>query len=213
MNIYTFFSPVAGISGQAEVIRVWELSWRRRGWTPRILTPRDAQAHPRFKEFDVRVRTYPTANNPEYERLCYIRWLALAQVGGGWMTDTDVINYAFFPQVRELEFEIPEKAYVPCVAWSKPGSTRAIDLIMGHGPIPSWPANMQAEKNHMSDMLIFQNRLVNGNDLGDHDQAIVSEFGDADWKRYPLTHFSHSTTVGKGFASKVDAVQRCGRVF
>lgn len=211
MNIYTYYESVSNMGPQAEIIRLWELSWRRRGWTPRILTPRDAQAHPLYKAFDERINTYPTANSRLYENTCYHRWLALAHVGGGWQCDYDVINYSFFPQVRELDFEIPEQAYVPCVAWSKPGSTRAIDLIMEYGPVPKWPANVQAEANHISDMLIFQNRLQNGLDLGDTDQAVVREFGEGDWKQFPLTHFSHSRTVGAGYASKVDAIRKAGR--
>jgi hypothetical protein len=211
MVVYTYYEALPGMTGQGEIIRLWEQSWRKRGWTPRILTPRDAKAHPRFAEFDARINTYPTANNRQYENCCYHRWLALAQVGGGWMTDTDVINFAFFPQVRKLAFEIPEQAYVPCVSWTKPGATRAIDLIMEYGPIPKWPANVQSEKNHISDMLIMQYQLQNGLDLGETDQEVVREFGEEGWKRFPLTHFSHSTTVGKGYASKVDAIQRCGR--
>jgi hypothetical protein len=211
MNIYTYYEVVAGINAQAELIRVWDQSWRRRGWVPRILTKRDAERHPRFREFHDRVNTYPTANNREYENACYYRWLALSQVGGGWMCDYDVINFAFYPQTRTLAFEIPEQAYVPCVAWMKPRTQRPIDLIMEYGPVPKWPANVQAEKNHISDMLIFQNRLQNGLDLGDTDQAVVCEFGEPRWKTLPLIHFSHSVTVGKGYASKVDAIRRCGR--
>jgi hypothetical protein len=194
-----------------ELLQLWELSWRRRGWEPRILGLEDAKRHPRFNEFNDRITTYPTANNRTYEDACYHRWLALHGAGGGWLCDTDTINFAFFPQIRALPFEIPEQAYVPCIAWLAPGGTRAIDLIMEYGPVPKWPADCQAEKNHISDMLIMQNRLQTGLDLGDTDQAVAREFGEFDWKRFPLTHFSHSRTVGAGYASKVEAIQKCGR--
>jgi hypothetical protein len=122
-----------------------------------------------------------------------------------------MINFAFFPQVRTRAFEIPEQAYVPCIAWLAPGSCRAIDIIMAYGPVPKWPANCQPEKNHISDMLVFQNRLQAELDLGDPDQAVAREFGEEEWRRFPLTHFSHSRTVAAGFHSKVEAIQKCGR--
>lgn len=211
MNIYTYYEVVPGLPSQAELIHLWDQSWRKRGWTPRLLTQRDAERHPMFNQFKARVHTYPTANNRRYEDACYFRWLALAQHGGGWMCDYDVINFAFFPQTRKLDFEIPEQGYVPCVAWMKPRTQRPIDLIMEYGPVAKWPANIQAERTHISDMLIFQNRLQNGMDLGDHDQSVVCEFGEPTWKRFPLIHFSHSRTVGAGYASKTDAIRRCGR--
>jgi hypothetical protein len=214
MVINTYFTSIAGMESHSEILKLWELSWRRRGWTTRILTVQDAQAHPRYNEFVARVDTYPTVNNREYERACYIRWLALVSVGGGWMSDTDTINFSFSPQIRKLDFEIPEPGYCPCLAWLKPRCSRPVDLIMEYGPVAKWPATLQdeASQGHISDMLIFQYQLQAGMDLGDPDQAVVCEYNEVGWRGFPLTHFCAGRTVREGFESKSDAVRRCGRV-
>lgn len=40
MVVYTLFSPK-----HAHMLRLWSLSWERRGWTTRLLTPRDVEKH------------------------------------------------------------------------------------------------------------------------------------------------------------------------
>lgn len=40
MKVYTVFKPQF-----AGLLRLWAMSWERRGWKTRILTPRDIQKH------------------------------------------------------------------------------------------------------------------------------------------------------------------------
>lgn len=196
------------MADQRELLRYWEASWRKHGWEPVVLTPREARANPLFSKLDQIVKTYPTRNPRAYEEACYHRWLALQHAGGGWMTDYDVMNYGFNWQSRAYDFEIPEISYVPCVAWTTAsGAARAVELIMSYGK-PKWPA----QADHVSDMLIFQNRLINGKDLGDPaNGAVVREFGDSDWLRFSLTHFAAGATHRAGYKTKVAAILGCGR--
>jgi len=51
------------------------------------LMDQDAQKHPKYAEF---IRLLGKTGASQYDRFCFIRWLAMAQAGGGWMSDYDV---------------------------------------------------------------------------------------------------------------------------
>jgi hypothetical protein len=210
MIIYTYYDASVGINTQAELIRQWELSWARRGWEPRILTPRNAAQHPFYREFVSHINRLPTVNPRKYENACYLRWLALDAAGGGWMSDYDVINFAMAPHTRAFPFEIPERNYVPCVSFSTAaGARRPIQLILEY---PTNKVLWPAQDGHVSDMLIFQNRLINGMDLGKSEVgAVVREYHEADWMDFPLTHFSAGVTRQAGHSTKIQAIFNCGR--
>lgn len=71
------------ITAHDKMIKVWEDSWRDAGWHTRILTIDDAKLHPEFSFIDSYVKNFTT---DEYNKACYYRWLAMAAVGGGWMS-------------------------------------------------------------------------------------------------------------------------------
>lgn len=94
MKINTYFDTTYLGYSQGEIIRLWRDSWRRRGWEPRILNPRTFAHHPRRKEFLRKAKgVTPSFNSIDYYRL--VRWLALAEAGGGWFCDYDVMNFDF----------------------------------------------------------------------------------------------------------------------
>jgi hypothetical protein len=126
------------------------------------------------------------------------------------MSDYDVINFAMAPHTRAFPFEIPERNYVPCVSFSTAaGARRPIQLILGY---PTNKVLWPAQDGHVSDMLIFQNRLINGMDLGKSEVgAVVREYHEADWMDFPLTHFSAGVTRQAGHSTKIQAIFNCGR--
>eukprot|EP00542_Grammatophora_oceanica_P002946 CAMPEP_0194065090 /NCGR_PEP_ID=MMETSP0009_2-20130614/84813_1 /TAXON_ID=210454 /ORGANISM="Grammatophora oceanica, Strain CCMP 410" /LENGTH=134 /DNA_ID=CAMNT_0038717821 /DNA_START=119 /DNA_END=520 /DNA_ORIENTATION=- len=83
----------------AAMLRVWQEEWTDIGWDPVILTLEDAKQHPRYEEFATKLENVPlwgrskkkSSMNREYNQLCYIRHLAMAAVGGGFMSDYDVL--------------------------------------------------------------------------------------------------------------------------
>ena len=88
--VYTYFED-QGL-GDAAAVEVWRDVWAEAGWDPVVLSQNDAARHPLYDETVARVSRFPTTNPEGYETACYLRYLAMAAVGGGFMTDYDVVN-------------------------------------------------------------------------------------------------------------------------
>jgi hypothetical protein len=86
MNVFSYLDPFASGIG-LELISLWSDSWRAQGWTPRLLTIRDARKHPDFDE-----------NQPP-------PLFAWEQAGGGWYCPTHVINFSFSPKRLRAKHE------------------------------------------------------------------------------------------------------------
>jgi hypothetical protein len=63
----------------------------------------DAARHPRYEEFKKKFWSFPTIYGHEYVVGCFMRWVAMAVLGGGIMVDYDVMNYGFKPQEFQSE--------------------------------------------------------------------------------------------------------------
>jgi hypothetical protein len=99
-QVFTYYTPLGYLNDehdQRKLIELWAESWRRRGWTPVVLDESHARRHPRYKEFKKKFWELPTEYGHEYEGACFLRYVATAAMGGGMMTDYDVINYSFTP--------------------------------------------------------------------------------------------------------------------
>lgn len=94
-----------GLEPEFRLITLWREAWTKRGVEPVVLSEWHARQHPMFTEFDAVVSKLPTVNNFLYERACWIRWLALAQVGGGFISDYDVFPKADGDWNRLIEFD------------------------------------------------------------------------------------------------------------
>lgn len=94
--MHTFFSQLqpnphdsrqttAGMTADAhtDMIRVWEESWQLAGWDTKVLTVEDAKQHPNYSFWDPTIQSFKMS---EYDKFCFYRWIAMAAVGGGWMS-------------------------------------------------------------------------------------------------------------------------------
>lgn len=177
------------------MINHWSRSWAKHGWSPEILGLEDAKRNPMFDEFDQRCRKLPTVNSTEYELSCYRRWLAVATVGGGFMSDYDVINYGFKPRSPESDLVIYEaNVHGNSVTPSVVGGT-AFGFIQAclafSTPEPSAITSEARGEPHTSDMIIMQlfeqRRLYNIS-------PTVIQYGGEGWESAPLVHYSNETT-------------------
>ena len=110
--MYTFYATIydhpfnkpAGMSHEAHnaLLELWKNRWWDAGWEPKILTEEDAEQHPDYEKLRSMVDNIKTGS---YDKLCFLRWLAMGAVGGGWMGDYDVLPLHDFRTVDG--FDLP----------------------------------------------------------------------------------------------------------
>lgn len=95
--ICTFYEPIAeerrttGMSDEQdkELLETWFKAWDAAGFKPKFLELSDAKEHPFYEEAEGKV--LKAVGKSRYEQLCFLRWLAMAASGCGWMSDNDVL--------------------------------------------------------------------------------------------------------------------------
>jgi len=213
-KVYAYIENISQSSGfETEVLELWKKTWADNGWSPIILGRGDAEKHPRFKVFHDRVSKIETPfNAPEYNLLCWLRWLAFAQVGGGFISDYDVMNIKLKPEdMLPVEtVRICHTYGVPCfVQTSAKGAEDIIDAIISHTP------DYTMDGKNWNDMHFFmqskfekclngkQAWLENGSTWYEKDDAIMHS-----WEELPIVHFSNASCDQAGFKNKITAIQQ-----
>lgn len=104
--IFTFYEPVDYLDSEnpQDLLEVWETSWSNAGWEPVVLSLGDAKRHPGYKKL---IKTLEDSlqfgsNRDRYNYFCFMRWLAMASSGGGWLADYDT-----FPLKLPASHELP----------------------------------------------------------------------------------------------------------
>lgn len=83
-NVFCYFdSSEHADASQPHMLRLWVRSWSARGWTPRILTVRNAEKHPRYEDL-----------KHDYRNLCM---MAAEAAKVKWVCPIDAINFSFTP--------------------------------------------------------------------------------------------------------------------
>jgi hypothetical protein len=191
MKIYTYHEYVPEIPHGDGLLDLWKSSWEKAGWEPVVLGREDAEKHPNYEEYLKCYRALPSVNPAGYELACYLRWLAVAAVGGGWMSDADVIPYVFKP------IDPPEMLTI----WSHGGHICPC-LVSGSSKhytytakiFAEWrgPTNYENGKPHASD----QNILGRVNKFY-HNIPLCSQHGDVCWDSFPVVHYPNGSMEGK----------------
>jgi hypothetical protein len=101
-TIRTFYHDI-GNKEQREQVEVWKKAWSDSGWRVKVLGLEDAQKHPLFNVLKERIAKFSICANTEFQRLCFIRWLAMAVDGGGWMSDYDILPLDFNPPLQSYD--------------------------------------------------------------------------------------------------------------
>lgn len=196
MKVYTYFASVPELEEYDAIVKMWRESWSRHGWTPVVLTPKDVKVDPQWL---AAIDRLPTVNPREYERACFVRWLAMAQAGGGVMADIDVMNYGWMPQDLPMLNQVASKqGYIPSVVYgSSEAYQKAADFF------PTFDANGMVE---CSDMDVLEKATHLFRDVGG-----VAMFGEPGHEKAPLVHYSfHSiySSPGKNKAEKLQLLHQ-----
>lgn len=189
MNIYAFYDPI-GVQSQeyTDLISIWEKSWKYYGWNPIILTLKDAQKHERYDELYNKAEKYPTVNIKQFEMYCFLRWLAIAHIGG-WYTDVDMINYGFLPHdygVESVTTYVHGIAPATVYLTKKKYNDLIIESLINYETTES-DYMLSMNKYHVSDMTILNKKTH----LLDKRLDVQSDYIlDPKWNNAKIVHYT-----------------------
>lgn len=93
--IHTYYAKKLEHVGEAwdteehlDMLELWKEQWVGAGWEPRVLHEDHAKQHPYYDTFQKELEKLKVSS---YNYFCFHRWLAMVVVGGGWMSDYDVV--------------------------------------------------------------------------------------------------------------------------
>jgi hypothetical protein len=198
MTIHTYYAPLS-IKGDPtndyRLLLLWKKNWERWGYDTCVLNEHLAMEHLMYQQFSDRIDRLPSINPPGYDRACYLRHLAMLQVGGGLMSDYDLFAYsdpkkAMSPFITKGSSLVCFQKHVPCLLWgTKDGFSEMVRGIMEY---EVGTRNVQEfGRPHVSDMHI----LLNG-DVRYERHAQVLNFGEPGWESAPFTHWSSCSMIG-----------------
>jgi hypothetical protein len=201
MKVFTFYSPVEGKKEREELalIDLWKRSWQAQGWEPTVLGYESLTFDDELNELVRRFKKLPSINRYNLDYWCYLRWVAVAQQGGGVMSDYDVINYSFQP--REVGPLTTYDRYVPClVSGSREEFMRAVGWFANQkmGLLSRFLAHA-----HTSDMLILKNHQSEFTQL-----AECIEYGVPGWDTAPTVHYCNRVMKPSDFMPRHEHIER-----
>lgn len=199
-RIHTYYMPVPEIDGfdSIQLISLWRKHWRKAGWDPYVLNEYHARIHPLYKKFAEAVDKLPTVNPKSYEYSCFLRHLALATVGGGWMADYDVFptgsdTWSYLDPVGERPhfLFILQTPCCPSVMHATPElSVRFCQTIID-GKTGQRPQDGRA---HTSDQYCLEQLHMDG-ERWIQIRDIVKLWTDKKWEEAPLVHYANAVMV------------------
>lgn len=196
-KVFTYHEVMPSHADQTPLLALWAEGWRKRGWEPVVLDNSHARQHPKYNEHYQRFYDYPTVNPKPYEMACYLRWLAFEAVGGGYMTDADVMNYNFHVPQEVGVPTIHDPHGVPCmVSASAKHAHEIADFLFNSTHVGDYNG-----RPHTSDMIILQTSPFKR-------LSTCIEYLIDDWDRADCVHWaSGPTRRAQGHLDKAKVIQ------
>jgi hypothetical protein len=123
-KVYGYYESIA-LANQADEFacaNYWKQSWNNNGWECIMLNRSHASGSPLYNKLQQKLiaetRGMPSDLTVRFHWITsrFVRWCALHASGGGWMTDYDVVNKSFKPEIAENQ----EKDGTLCVNTKSP---------------------------------------------------------------------------------------------
>lgn len=201
--LYTYYEPIPHIEktrqySQTELISICRASWHRFGWQLKILGEKEASSHPYYNEYKSIVSELPSVNKGQYDYHCFMRWLAMAQVGGGIMIDYDIMNLGvtdvdFFDHTGLTIYQ----GHVPCVVSGSSDDYFNTAMKFGVFKNDMLCRQLIGDTYHASDMVMLASQKINFNSLN-----VVADYPN----HAKLIHCSHGACATTG-RSKIEIMK------
>lgn len=205
INLYTYYDPVPEIDSadSLRLILLWRERWAAEYFNPIVLNEWRARQHPYFSEYAAAIEKLPSVNPARYETACWYRWLALAEVGGGWMSDYDAMPSVGFAAWFALVAtqHAPNKIHIfqtPCCPAFVYSSQETAEkfcraVVEAGGSLGNRP---QGEKPHYSDQYLLEDLHMRREDwIETHD--VMKLWSDIGWETAPMLHFANAVLQPK----------------
>ncbi|MGH8046382.1 MAG: hypothetical protein ACREKL_03980 [Chthoniobacterales bacterium] len=193
--VYTFCAPIHGKipEHEAALVELWRASWSANGWEAIVLDESSVKVDEEVTKMLLAYRALPSINRKKLDYYCYVRWLAVAQAGGGFMCDYDVVNYGFRPRpVGNLA--LYERS-VPCLVSGTATEYERVARFFAAYEVMS-DDRLQG-KPHVSDMMI----LTKNTWLFEQAEG-CAEFGRSGWENAGAVHFSNLSMKSRSFVPR-----------
>lgn len=190
-KIFTFFEPTK--NEDLLLLQIWKQTWSEAGWEPVVLNLDDARHHPNYDELLSKLLVNVTGTwfyngKKLYNLFCFLRWIAMASIGGGWMSDYDTL-----PLYSNPSYILPNNGsltvhtgHVPNLVSGSALEWNRIAQIMFD--------NYDKHSNHgtefWSDMLEMDSLLKSKILEGVHDTVSINDVYDAS-NLHKQTHIEH----------------------
>lgn len=193
MKVYTYYSHVDELDPEHEVklILLWKRTWAKCGYEPVVIGESHARSSRDYEEFNKRITLLPSINPSGYDRACYLRWLAMAQIGG-LMTDYDVMLYDqnWKPRKSQEGF-VSYQRHVPAVVYGTGKQyQQMVDAIMSYR---AGSEDIENGKPHVSDMMILLRTGIPWKAVD-----LVKMYEEQEWMNAPLVHYSTGALAPAG---------------
>lgn len=185
---YSAMDGHMGANEHQSILSFWREGWTSRGWNPVVLTSRDASGNGRYQELLARLKQIPGARVDQF-----VRWLALDNLGGGFLVDFDVLPGRLTP-ADLVKFEA-------VAAFAGDDDSSLCAARFDRTNIRKWADalltfEVQPGETEVSDRTLFD-RVYNA-EVDTFRFPLTVPYGETSWRDAPMVHFSSEAMLRSG---------------